>query len=216
MKSLLYHAFGVKGFRYLRTRYEAGEIIFEVEPEKEPEVPAGQKLRRHGYRWRTVRSERLPRRSASAIMAARSSLMNSPPHGEQLRAFVASETTATPTCDMAAQRRRLEAQLERLKVLQTQYFAELLEGAFDAAYFEKRLRVGQAHQRVGLEPVYYLGAYNQYVQLTFPLFAQALAAAPEQALSKLLALIKVIFLDIGLALDTYFQEATRQLRERNE
>ena len=56
MKSLLYHAFGVKGFRYLRTRYERGEIIFELEPEKEPEVPTGQKLRRHGYRWRTVRS----------------------------------------------------------------------------------------------------------------------------------------------------------------
>jgi hypothetical protein len=51
MKSLLYHAFGVKGFRYLRTRYEGGEIIFELEPKKEPEV-----LRRHGYRWRTVRS----------------------------------------------------------------------------------------------------------------------------------------------------------------
>jgi zinc-finger of transposase IS204/IS1001/IS1096/IS1165 len=56
MKGLLYQAFGVKGFRYLRTRYKGGEIIFEVEPEKEPEVPAGQKLRRHGYRWRTVRS----------------------------------------------------------------------------------------------------------------------------------------------------------------
>jgi transposase len=56
MKSLLYHAFGVKGFRYLRTRYEGGEIIFELEPEEEPEVPAGQKLRGHGYRWRTVRS----------------------------------------------------------------------------------------------------------------------------------------------------------------
>jgi hypothetical protein len=51
MKSLLYHAFGVKGFRYLRTRYEGGEIIFELEPKKEPEV-----LRRHEYRWRTVRS----------------------------------------------------------------------------------------------------------------------------------------------------------------
>ena len=52
MKSLLYHAFGVKGFRYLRARYEGGEIIFELEPEKEPEVPAGQKLRRHGYTFR--------------------------------------------------------------------------------------------------------------------------------------------------------------------
>jgi zinc-finger of transposase IS204/IS1001/IS1096/IS1165 len=56
MKSLLYHGFGIKGYRYLRTRYEKGEIVFELEPENEPEVPAGQKLRRHGYRWRTVRS----------------------------------------------------------------------------------------------------------------------------------------------------------------
>ena len=56
MKSLLYHGFGIKGYRYLGTRYEKGEIIFELEPEKEPEVPTGQKLRRHGYRWRTVRS----------------------------------------------------------------------------------------------------------------------------------------------------------------
>ena len=56
MKSLLYHGFGIKGYRYLRTRYEKGEIIFELEPEKEPEVLIGQKLRRHGYRWRTVRS----------------------------------------------------------------------------------------------------------------------------------------------------------------
>jgi hypothetical protein len=56
MKSLLYHGFGIKGYRYFRTRYEKGEIIFELEPEKELEVPIGQKLRRHGYRWRTVRS----------------------------------------------------------------------------------------------------------------------------------------------------------------
>jgi hypothetical protein len=56
MKSLLYQGFGIKGYRYLRTRYEKGETVFELEPEKEPEVPARQKLRRHGYRWRTVRS----------------------------------------------------------------------------------------------------------------------------------------------------------------
>jgi len=56
MKSLLYHAFGVKGYRYLRTRYEKGEIIFEIEPEEEPEVPGGEKLMKRGYRWRDVRT----------------------------------------------------------------------------------------------------------------------------------------------------------------
>jgi signal transduction histidine kinase len=108
------------------------------------------------------------------------------------------------------------AQLERLKSLQAQYFAELLEGVFDAEYFEKRLRVGQAHQRVGLDPAYYLGAYNQYIQLTFPAFVEAFGQNLAVALPSLLALVKVIFLDIGLALDTYFQESTDQLRRRNE
>ena len=41
MKSLLYHGFGIKGYRYRRTRYEKGEIIFELEPEERPEVPRG-------------------------------------------------------------------------------------------------------------------------------------------------------------------------------
>ena len=55
MKSLLYHAFGIKGYRYLRTRYEGGEIIFDLEPEDPPAVPEGGNLVRRGFRWRKVR-----------------------------------------------------------------------------------------------------------------------------------------------------------------
>src|SRR5262249_21758435 len=69
---------------------------------------------------------------------------------------------------------------------------------------------------VGLEPVYYLGAYNQYIQLTFPIFARAFGDNLERVLPQLLSLVKLIFLDIGLALDTYFREATEQLRHRNK
>jgi signal transduction histidine kinase len=107
-------------------------------------------------------------------------------------------------------------QLERLKKLQVEYFTELLSGTFDENYFASRLRVGHAHQRVGLEPQWYLGAYNQYIQITFPIFAEAFGARLAEAMPSLLALVKVIFLDIGLALDTYFSAATRQLRQRNE
>jgi transposase len=56
MKSVLYHGFGIKGYRYLRTGYEKGEIIFELEPEGRPEVAQGQKLMRRGFRWRDVRT----------------------------------------------------------------------------------------------------------------------------------------------------------------
>ncbi len=107
-------------------------------------------------------------------------------------------------------------QLEHLKRLQADYFSDLLEGVFDAKYFESRLRVGLTHQRIGLVPVWYLGAYNQYIQLTFPLFVRAFGDNLEEVLPLLLSLVKVIFLDIGLALDTYFTEATEQLRRRNE
>jgi signal transduction histidine kinase len=107
-------------------------------------------------------------------------------------------------------------QLEQLKKLQANYFAELLEGVFDGAYFEGRLRVGLAHQRFGLEPVWYLGAYNQYIQLTFPIFGKAFGNNLEKVLPLLLSLVKVIFLDIGLSLRTYFQSATAQLRQHNE
>lgn len=106
-------------------------------------------------------------------------------------------------------------QLEHLKTLQTDYFAQLLDGVFDAAYFEGRLRVGLAHQQVGLEPVWYLGAYNQYIQLTFPVFARAFGNNLEKVLPLLLSLVKVIFLDIGLALGTYFKKATEELRKHN-
>jgi len=56
MKSLLYHAFGVRDYRYLRTRYEGGLVIFELEPEVAPLPPEGQSLVRHGFRWRTLRT----------------------------------------------------------------------------------------------------------------------------------------------------------------
>ncbi len=107
-------------------------------------------------------------------------------------------------------------QLRRLKGLQAEYFAQLLDGVFDVPYFEGRLRVGVTHQRIGLSPVWYLGAYNQYIQLTFPMFVRAFGDDLEKVLPLLLSLVKVIFLDVGLALDTYFQEATAQLRQRNE
>ena len=48
------------------------------------------------------------------------------------------------------------------------------------------------------------------------MFVRAFGNDLEKVLPLLLSLVKVIFLDVGLALDTYFQEATAQLRQRNE
>lgn len=105
------------------------------------------------------------------------------------------------------------ALIERLKTEQTRYFEELLAGEYGADYFERRLQVGATHHKVGLDPQLYLGAFSHYMQVAFPEFAGRLGTdfpAP------LLSLLKVILLDIGLALEAYFGEATEQLRRRNE
>ena len=103
-------------------------------------------------------------------------------------------------------------QLERLKREQMQYFLELVSGEYGEDYFEKRLRVGEQHQRIGLDPQWYLGAYNLYIQLCFPEFARRLGGEMP---TELLSLLKVILLDVGLALETYFAESTDHLRRRN-
>ena len=42
--------------------------------------------------------------------------------------------------------------LARLENAQMSYFEELVSGNYDAEYFEKRVRVGEIHNAVGLEP----------------------------------------------------------------
>jgi signal transduction histidine kinase len=88
----------------------------------------------------------------------------------------------------------------------------LLSGPYDEAYAESRHKIGATHQRIGLEPAWYLGAYCLYTQLCFPRFAAELGATCPPAL---LSLLKIIFADVSLVLDTYFATATQQLRERN-
>jgi two-component system sensor histidine kinase HydH len=107
------------------------------------------------------------------------------------------------------------AVLERVKELQKQYFIQLTEGRTDVEYFEHRLRVGDAHQRIELLPQWYLGLYSKYVCLIVDEIRQR--EGGEKAIEVLPSLMKLIFLDVGLAIDAYigggFIDKLRQ--ERN-
>jgi rsbT co-antagonist protein RsbR len=92
--------------------------------------------------------------------------------------------------------------LERLKGAQRAYFLDLTEGRFDEEYFEGRLRVGDAHQRVGLRPSWYLGAFALYLRLALRAVV-AREGEGQRLLPAIEALIKVVFLDMSLAMGTY-------------
>src|SRR5262249_30175283 len=58
-----------------------------------------------------------------------------------------------------------QATLNRVKKLQNTYFMGLFSGTCDLNYVRDRLRVGSAHERIGMPPKLYLGAYRRYIQL---------------------------------------------------
>jgi rsbT co-antagonist protein RsbR len=91
--------------------------------------------------------------------------------------------------------------IKRVKETQRRYFLGLFEGHCDPAYVEDRLRVGAAHQRIGLTPTWYLGAYRKYLALLDACLRKELPLAEAHAAMG--SLLKLVFFDATLAIDTY-------------
>lgn len=101
----------------------------------------------------------------------------------------------------------------RLKQMQRRHLESMLEADWDDAYFEQRRQVGHVHAEVGIEPQFFLGAYNQYLQCSLARLAEKhshdVAAYEADAVS----LLKAVLLDIGLTLEAYFAQSTVNLRQ---
>ncbi len=91
----------------------------------------------------------------------------------------------------------------RLRHAQSGYFSSLTAGDYGEDYIRERLRVGLAHQHIGLEPKWYIGAYRKYLSELFAMLWNELGADPARFLAGCDAVLKVVCFDMGLALDTY-------------
>jgi rsbT co-antagonist protein RsbR len=94
------------------------------------------------------------------------------------------------------------ATLVRVKRAQRDYFVGLFSGRCDLAYAEDRLRIGLAHERVGVPPKWYLGAYARYLRSIFDRLAIELPD-PAQARAAYQSIEKLVAFDMALAMDTY-------------
>jgi len=106
--------------------------------------------------------------------------------------------------------------LARVKAAQKQYFLRLTQGDYDAAYVEDRLRIGIAHERINLPVELYISAYNFYLRTVLRHLLDADQQHPEQALSVFDSLLKLVFLDMGLAMETYLTQRERTIGEQQE
>lgn len=100
-----------------------------------------------------------------------------------------------------------QAQLDRVKGLQRQYFIGLTSGEYGMKYLENRLRIGRVHKRIGLEPRWYLGAYSIYMQIVFPRVMTGFEYDRKKRILAINALVKLITLDEELALEAYFDDS---------
>ena len=103
----------------------------------------------------------------------------------------------------------------RLLAAQRTYLLELVGGSYGAEYQERRLKIGQVHERIGLTPQWYLGAYQLYLSLIFSLMDEEYKGRPKQLHDLSQAFLKVVFLDIGLALDAYIEKSNERLEFAN-
>ena len=95
-----------------------------------------------------------------------------------------------------------EATIKRVKRMQRQYFLGLFEGRCDLAYVEDRLRVGAAHERIGMPPKWYIGAYRRYLALILERLTAELADHAE-VVASFQSVEKLVAFDMALAIDTY-------------
>ncbi len=107
--------------------------------------------------------------------------------------------------------------LARVKKMQKEYFLQLTGGSYDIDYIANRVKVGLVHQRINLDLKWYLGAYNFYLRAVIGRLLEPIQESQRCTVATLQSLMKLVFLDISLAIQTYVrtiqqqQEAIREL-----
>ncbi|MCG3115827.1 MAG: PAS domain S-box protein [Candidatus Manganitrophus sp. SA1] len=106
--------------------------------------------------------------------------------------------------------------LMRLKQVLALYFDRLTAGDYGDAYIQNRLRIGLTHQQIGLAPKWYFGAYAQCLAELLPKMWQTSEGDAGKFIETYRAALKIVFLDMGLAIDAYRhadQQATRAAKD---
>ncbi|MDH5230685.1 MAG: diguanylate cyclase [Gammaproteobacteria bacterium] len=94
-----------------------------------------------------------------------------------------------------------QEQIQALKKTQTHYLLSLGEGFQNYEYFESRLKIGVAHQRIGLPLSLYQCAFRKLHQLIVEHIPTELNEFTTEQMQ--LFLNKIIALDMSIAIDSY-------------
>jgi methyl-accepting chemotaxis protein len=94
----------------------------------------------------------------------------------------------------------------RLKRAQERHWEQLFSGRFDDAYFISVKTIGFVHNKIGLEPRWYIGGYNYVLCRLTDLATEAYRWSPGKSRATIRAINSAVMLDMDIAISTY-QEA---------
>lgn len=104
----------------------------------------------------------------------------------------------------------------RLLREQRRYLLSLAGPEVDEAYVLDRGRIGEMHERIGLGPRWYVGAYSLYFGLLAPLICEHSAGDPLRSERILVALQKLMNFDMQIAMERYIARRERDLQHLND
>lgn len=102
-----------------------------------------------------------------------------------------------------------EATLHRVAAGQRAYLLSLFSEELDDAHFEMRLHIGQVHERIGLPLKWYVSSMANFFERIVTVIEFQAGLAPDRLLTAVLALNKMMNLDLQLALESYASLSAR-------
>ncbi len=113
---------------------------------------------------------------------------------------------------------RDQAHVDHARQMQVRHWDLITDGRFDGAYLTSVTRVGETHNRLGLEPRWYIGAYgfllSGLLEALSPGETRRFSRRPTQDAALLRrALVAAAMLDMDLAISVYIDAGKRDRRE---
>ncbi len=108
--------------------------------------------------------------------------------------------------------------IERLKTTLHRHLSEMFSGVINSDYIKQRYKIAQVHVRIGLEPKWYMAAFET-LYYEFSQLALELNISTKEKIQVLSAITKLLNLEQQLVLEAYEMENERlrqKVREKEE
>lgn len=98
------------------------------------------------------------------------------------------------------------AGIDRLKTAQHNHWGSLFSGKFDDQFFDECQKIGSAHDRIGLDPIWYIGGYVYILNRINEIAIEAFKKDSAKLAAILAAVQKAILLDMEVAISVFIKK----------